>query len=45
MKLRPGQPLAATAWDPAWAQVEIEHFRTLWDWGVFHPVGGQEIVH
>ena len=23
------------AWDPAWAQVEIEHFRTLWDWGCF----------
>ena len=35
MKLRPGQPLAATAWDPAWAQVEIEHFRTLCDWGCF----------
>ena len=31
----PGQPLAATAWDPAWAQVEIEHFRTLCDWGCF----------
>ena len=31
----PGQPLAATAWDPAWAQVEIEHFRTLCDCGCF----------
>ena len=23
------------AWDPAWAQVEIERFRTLRDWGCF----------
>ena len=23
------------AWDPAWVQEEIEHFRTLWDWGCF----------
>ena len=23
------------AWDPAWAQVEIEQFRTLPDWGCF----------
>ena len=32
------QPLALEnipAWDPAWAQVEIEHVRTLWDWGCF----------
>ena len=31
------QPLALEnmAWDPAWAQEEIERFRTLWDWGRF----------
>ena len=32
------QPLALEnipAWDPAWAQEEIERFRTLWDWGCF----------
>ena len=23
------------AWDPAWAQLEIEYFRTLGDWGCF----------
>ena len=33
------------AWDPAWAQVEIEHFRTLWDWGCFTPVVGHENVY
>ena len=32
------QPLALEnipAWDPAWAQEEIEHFRTPWHWGCF----------
>ena len=32
------QPLALEnipAWNPAWAQEEIERFRTLWDWGCF----------